>query len=267
MEALLSKRDAEGSDLRMSSRWQKVISSIRRRCVQLEKLVQIAGAGPQKVKWRGDITRASDRHHCMAEYLLNAHKSEPDPKPPPLSSPFHPSGGQHARIYLRTSSATTWIVLVQILQRPPQRAMCHGDLCGHLVTAGHDHCCRWQEVSGKTIDLQIGDVVDFDFLAGVFKDFRPEAVVHFGEQRSAPYSMIDRSKAVYTQHNNVIGTVNVLFAIKVPPPPLPTHALECILTHPRAYMCRLRRLTGRMHAPHALADDPEPELEAHPESA
>jgi hypothetical protein len=38
--------------------------------------------------------------------------------------------------------------------------------------------------------------------------------VHFGEQRSAPYSMIDRSKAVYTQHNNVIGTVNVLFAIK-----------------------------------------------------
>ena len=41
------------------------------------------------------------------------------------------------------------------------------------------------------------------------------AVVHFGEQRSAPYSMIDRSRAVFTQHNNVIGTVNVLFAIKV----------------------------------------------------
>ena len=40
-------------------------------------------------------------------------------------------------------------------------------------------------------------------------------MVHFGEQRSAPYSMIDRSRAVFTQHNNVIGTVNVLFAIKV----------------------------------------------------
>ena len=39
--------------------------------------------------------------------------------------------------------------------------------------------------------------------------------MHFGEQRSAPYSMIDRSRAVFTQHNNVIGTVNVLFAIKV----------------------------------------------------
>ena len=39
-------------------------------------------------------------------------------------------------------------------------------------------------------------------------------MVHFGEQRSAPYSMIDRSKAVYTQQNNVIGTINVMFAIK-----------------------------------------------------
>ena len=46
------------------------------------------------------------------------------------------------------------------------------------------------------------------------QDFNPEAVVHFGEQRSAPYSMIDRSKAVYTQQNNVIGTINVMFAIK-----------------------------------------------------
>lgn len=36
-----------------------------------------------------------------------------------------------------------------------------------------------------------------------------------GEQRSAPYSMIDRQRAVYTQHNNVIGTINVLYAIKV----------------------------------------------------
>jgi len=82
------------------------------------------------------------------------------------------------------------------------------------IASIHERIRKWQEVSGKQIDLRIGDVVDFDFLAGVFKDFNPEAVVHFGEQRSAPYSMIDRSKAVYTQHNNVIGTVNVLFAIK-----------------------------------------------------
>ena len=43
--------------------------------------------------------------------------------------------------------------------------------------------------------------------------FEPEAVVHFAEQRSAPYSMIDRDHAVYTQVNNVVGTLNLLYAI------------------------------------------------------
>ena len=70
-------------------------------------------------------------------------------------------------------------------------------------------------MSGKHIDLQIGDILDFDFLRDVVQSFQPDAIVHFGEQRSAPYSMIDRSRAIYTQHNNVLGTLNVLFAIKV----------------------------------------------------
>ncbi len=74
---------------------------------------------------------------------------------------------------------------------------------------------RWGEISGKNIELHVGDICDFEFLSEVFQSFQPDAVVHFGEQRSAPYSMIDRSRAVFTQHNNVIGTVNVLFAIKV----------------------------------------------------
>lgn len=72
----------------------------------------------------------------------------------------------------------------------------------------------WKSISGKTIQLYIGDICDFEFLSEAFKSFEPDSVVHFGEQRSAPYSMIDRSKAVFTQHNNVIGTLNVLFAIK-----------------------------------------------------
>jgi hypothetical protein len=75
--------------------------------------------------------------------------------------------------------------------------------------------CRWGEISGKHIDLQVGDICDFEFFSEAFNKFQPDAVVHFGEQRSAPYSMIDRSRAVFTQHNNVIGTINVLFAIKV----------------------------------------------------
>ena len=70
-------------------------------------------------------------------------------------------------------------------------------------------------MSGKHIELQIGDICDWGFLEEVFTSFKPDAVVHFGEQRSAPYSMIDRARAVYTQQNNVIGTINVMFAIKV----------------------------------------------------
>lgn len=74
---------------------------------------------------------------------------------------------------------------------------------------------RWGEISGKHIDLAIGDVCDWEFFSEAFQNFKPDALVHFGEQRSAPYSMIDRQRAVYTQHNNVIGTLNALFAIKV----------------------------------------------------
>lgn len=82
------------------------------------------------------------------------------------------------------------------------------------IASIHNRIRRWKSITGKTIELYIGDVCDFEFLSETFKSFEPTAVVHFGEQRSAPYSMIDRSRAVYTQHNNVIGTINVLFAIK-----------------------------------------------------
>jgi UDP-sulfoquinovose synthase len=71
----------------------------------------------------------------------------------------------------------------------------------------------WQRLTGETIESYFGDVSDYDFLASVIESFRPDAVVHFAEQRSAPYSMIDRKHAVYTQTNNVVGTLNLLFAL------------------------------------------------------
>ncbi len=72
----------------------------------------------------------------------------------------------------------------------------------------------WHQLTGKTIELFVGDVADYDFLSTVIKNFQPEAVVHFAEQRSAPYSMIDLKHAVYTQVNNVVGTLNLLFAVR-----------------------------------------------------
>jgi len=71
----------------------------------------------------------------------------------------------------------------------------------------------WQDLTGNVIESYAGDVTDYDFLASVIEGFRPQAVVHFAEQRAAPYSMIDRKHAVFTQVNNVVGTLNLLFAI------------------------------------------------------
>lgn len=73
---------------------------------------------------------------------------------------------------------------------------------------------RWYELTGKKIDLFIGDITNYDFLIKTFRQFEPESIVHFGEQRSAPYSMIDREHAVFTQVNNVVGTLNILYAMK-----------------------------------------------------
>src|SRR5450759_4003771 len=71
----------------------------------------------------------------------------------------------------------------------------------------------WKQLTGNNIELFVGDMTDYESLAFAIKEFEPEAVVHFAEQRSAPYSMIDRKHAVYTQVNNVAGTLNLLYAI------------------------------------------------------
>jgi len=82
------------------------------------------------------------------------------------------------------------------------------------IASIQDRIYKWQAVSGQKIDLFIGDITNYDFLQNTFRSFEPEALVHFGEQRSAPFSMIDREHAVLTQVNNVVGTLNLLYAIK-----------------------------------------------------
>ena len=72
----------------------------------------------------------------------------------------------------------------------------------------------WRRVSGENVEFLSGDITDYEFISQVVKKFAPDAVVHFAEQRAAPYSMIDRKHAVFTQVNNVVGTLNLLFALR-----------------------------------------------------
>ncbi len=72
----------------------------------------------------------------------------------------------------------------------------------------------WERLSGKQIHVVLGDLTDYDVIAETIRRTQPEAIVHYAEQRSAPYSMIDREHSVFTQVNNVVGTLNVLYAMR-----------------------------------------------------
>ena len=72
----------------------------------------------------------------------------------------------------------------------------------------------WKRLTGKDILWKDIDLCDFDPLRAAIREFQPDAIVHFAEQRSAPFSMIDREHAVRTQVNNIVGNLNLLFAIK-----------------------------------------------------
>jgi UDP-sulfoquinovose synthase len=72
----------------------------------------------------------------------------------------------------------------------------------------------FKRIHGEDLTFFGGDLLDYDFLADVIKQTRPDSIVHLAEQPSAPFSMIDREHAIYSQHNNVEGTLNVLYAMK-----------------------------------------------------
>jgi UDP-sulfoquinovose synthase len=64
------------------------------------------------------------------------------------------------------------------------------------------------------LQFRRGDLQDYNFILNCLRSFQPEAIVHLGEMPSAPYSMIDVQHAVFTQMNNLVGTLNILFGMK-----------------------------------------------------
>ena len=64
------------------------------------------------------------------------------------------------------------------------------------------------------LDFRAGDLTDYDFVQTCLVDFQPDAIVHLAQMPSAPYSMLDRKHAVWTQVNNITTNLNLLYAIK-----------------------------------------------------
>jgi UDP-sulfoquinovose synthase len=71
----------------------------------------------------------------------------------------------------------------------------------------------WKQLTDRTIEAHIFDLCEYDALDGLFKSFEPEVVIHYGQIPSAPYSMVDRRHAVFTQKNNIENNLNVIFTI------------------------------------------------------
>lgn len=72
----------------------------------------------------------------------------------------------------------------------------------------------FKRIHGKDIVFFKGDLLDYQFVSDVIRQTKPDSIVHLAEQPSAPYSMIDRDHGVYTQYNNVVNTLNVLYAMR-----------------------------------------------------
>ena len=82
------------------------------------------------------------------------------------------------------------------------------------ITSMQERVKVWKEISGKTIEFVNLDLAkEYDRFAALLKSERPDAIVHFAEQRAAPYSMRNEVAKRYTVDNNVTGTHNVLVAI------------------------------------------------------
>jgi len=82
------------------------------------------------------------------------------------------------------------------------------------ITSIQDRIKAWHEVSGRSIafeNLTVGK--DYEHLLGLIKSWQPDSIVHFAEQRAAPYSMKSARHKLYTVDNNLNATNHLLAAM------------------------------------------------------
>jgi UDP-sulfoquinovose synthase len=77
-----------------------------------------------------------------------------------------------------------------------------------------DRLQGFRELFGTNLQFIRGDITDYNFVWNFFRAFEPEAIVHLAEMPSAPYSMIDVHHCNFTHTNNILGTINILHAMR-----------------------------------------------------
>jgi len=82
------------------------------------------------------------------------------------------------------------------------------------IASIHTRLNTWKELTGKEIKFSNFDIAkEYYRLLSFIKDWKPDVIVHFAEQRSAPYSSLSEQTKRYTVDNNLTATHNVLCAI------------------------------------------------------
>lgn len=89
-----------------------------------------------------------------------------------------------------------------------------GSISAIPIYSREERIAAFQAQYGRTLDFRVGDLCDYEFIKDFLADFQPEAIVHLGQMPSAPYSMIDQKHCVWTQQNNIISNLNLLWAMK-----------------------------------------------------
>lgn len=76
-----------------------------------------------------------------------------------------------------------------------------------------ERCDLWKAASGLEIQCAVGDVADYEFLSGVVREFAPDSIIHYAEQRSAPFSMKGFEEAQLTLLNNLSTTLTLTWVV------------------------------------------------------
>ncbi|MBN2336408.1 NAD-dependent epimerase/dehydratase family protein, partial [Candidatus Bathyarchaeota archaeon] len=111
-----------------------------------------------------------------------------------------------AKLGCRVSGIDNYLRRRAVAEKGSMSVVPIADMETRLKTAKEQH--------GVDIGFRELDLLNRDELAEYLREAQPEAVVHYGEIPSAPYSMVDADHAIRTQHNNTLGTLGVLFLIK-----------------------------------------------------